>query len=85
MRVPKGETVVIEFPVPLSFTKMSGYLRNGKSGQYLTNADYKEIEGLVISASQVHAHNQHVMFIDQQNQVMGIGIGPIVDEVDESS
>jgi len=51
MRVPKGETVVIEFPVQLSFTKMSGYLRNRKSGQYLTNADYKEIEGLVISAS----------------------------------
>jgi len=51
MRVPKGETVVIEFPVALSSTKMSGYLRNRQSGTYLNIPDYTEIEGLAISAS----------------------------------
>ena len=40
MRVPKGETVVVEFPAELSSTKMSGYLRNRISGQYLTIEDY---------------------------------------------
>ena len=45
MRIPKGETVLIEFPFSINAVKMSGYLSNRYQSQYISNEDYTEVEG----------------------------------------
>jgi hypothetical protein len=75
MRIPKGETVVIEFPFSVNTVKMSGYLSNRYQSQYISNEDYTEVEGAGnINAIEVYAQFHHAMLIDKDGQVMGIGI-----------
>ncbi len=75
MRIPKGETVVIEFPFSVNAVKMSGYLSNKHQSQYISNEDYTEVEGAGnINAMEVYAQFHHAMLIDKDGQVMGIGI-----------